>query len=65
MNAYHISYAAEPGSDDRYVRGRRYSPDLKGIKGSGLKSELAEKLRANLRIWQDSVLNSLVGADYR
>lgn len=39
MNAYHISYAAAPGSDDSYIRGRRYTPDLKGIKGSQLKPD--------------------------
>ncbi len=39
MNTYHVSYAAFPNSgEDRtsYIRGRRYMPEKKGLKGTDL-----------------------------
>ena len=39
MNTYHISYAANPGTEDAYVRGRRYMPQRQGLKGTELKPD--------------------------
>jgi len=39
MNTYHISYAVNPGSEDAYIRGRRYMPEKQGLKGTGLKPD--------------------------
>ena len=36
MNTYHISYAV---GDKRYIRGRRYIPEKKGLKGTELKPD--------------------------
>jgi len=38
MNAYHISYAADPG-ETPYIRGRRYMPEKQGLKGTGLEPD--------------------------
>lgn len=47
MNTYHISYAANPGSKDAYIRGRRYMPEKQGLKGTALKPDyFAPKLFA-------------------
>ncbi len=48
MNTYHISYAANPGTKEAYIRGRRYMPDRQGLKGTdGLPLPLAcEVLKA-------------------
>ena len=43
MNTYHISYAANPGSDNAYIRGRRYMPEKQGLRGTGLKPDYAAK----------------------
>lgn len=39
MDSYHISYAANPGMEDAYLRGRRYIPESQGLKGSELKPD--------------------------
>jgi hypothetical protein len=39
MNTYHISYAANPGTEDAYIRGRRYMPERQGLKGTELKPD--------------------------
>ncbi|MBP83315.1 MAG: hypothetical protein CMO61_05650 [Verrucomicrobiales bacterium] len=39
MHTYHISYAANPGIDKAYIRGRRYIPDSQGLKGTALKPD--------------------------
>jgi len=39
MHTYHISYAAEPGSAESYIRGRRYMPGKKGLKNTALKPD--------------------------
>ena len=42
MHLYHISYAAFPNSGNErpaYIRGRRYVPDSKGLKGTDLKPD--------------------------
>lgn len=41
MNTYHISYAAFPNNEDTtsYIRGRRYMPEAKGLKGTELKPD--------------------------
>ena len=39
MNTYHISYAANPETEDAYLRGRRYMPEKQGLKGTGLKPD--------------------------
>ena len=41
MDTYHISYAAFPNNEDTtsYVRGRRYMPEAKGLKGTELKPD--------------------------
>lgn len=36
MHAYHISYAANPGTEKAYIRGRRYMPESQGLKGTEL-----------------------------
>jgi hypothetical protein len=38
MHAYHLSYAAFPNNEDAtaYLRGRRYMPEAKGLRGTGL-----------------------------
>ncbi len=41
MNTYHISYAANPGTEKAYVRGRRYMPEKQGLKGTNLKPDYA------------------------
>ena len=45
MNAYHISYAAFPNSEDTtaYIRARRYLPHANGLKGSNLKPDYFPK----------------------
>ena len=39
MNTYHISYAANPGTESAYIRGRRYMPERQGLKGTELKPD--------------------------
>ena len=39
MHTYHISYAAEPGTEESYIRGRRYLPEGKGLKGTELQPD--------------------------
>lgn len=41
MHSYHISYAAFPNDEDdtSYIRGRRYMPNLKGLKGTALEPD--------------------------
>jgi hypothetical protein len=42
MNAYHISYAAFPNREEdrtQYIRGRRYMPEKKGMKGTDLEPD--------------------------
>ena len=39
MNTYHISYAANPGTKEAYIRGRRYMPERQGLKGTALKPD--------------------------
>lgn len=42
MHLYHISYAAFPNSGEErpaYIRGRRYVPDAKGLKGTDLEPD--------------------------
>lgn len=39
MNTYHISYAAHPGTKKAYIRGRRYMPEKRGLKGTELKPD--------------------------
>ncbi|MEM9364693.1 MAG: DUF1961 family protein [Planctomycetota bacterium] len=42
MHLYHISYAAFPNSGDNrraYIRGRRYLPNAKGLKGTELETD--------------------------
>ena len=39
MHAYHISYAANPGTKKAYIRGRRYMPERQGLKGTQLKPD--------------------------
>ena len=39
MNSYHISYAANPGTKEAYIRGRRYMPERQGLKGTALKPD--------------------------
>jgi len=39
MNTYHISYAANPGTEKAYIRGRRYMPERQGLKGTALKPD--------------------------
>ena len=41
MNTYHISYAANPGTEKAYIRGRRYMPEKQGFKGTNLKPDYA------------------------
>tara|TARA_B110000037_G_scaffold71041_1_gene85703 strand:+ start:8431 stop:11481 length:3051 start_codon:yes stop_codon:yes gene_type:complete len=36
MHSYHISYAANPGTKEAYIRGRRYMPERQGLKGTAL-----------------------------
>jgi len=36
MHSYHISYAANPGTEKAYIRGRRYMPERQGLKGTAL-----------------------------
>lgn len=43
MNTYHISYAANPGTDKEYIRGRRYMPNKSGLQGTELKPDYAPK----------------------
>jgi len=39
MNTYHMSYAAHPGTKKAYIRGRRYMPEKRGLKGTELKPD--------------------------
>ncbi len=39
MHTYHISYAAHPGTEKAYIRGRRYMPEKQGLKGTDLKPD--------------------------
>ena len=39
MHTYHISYAAHPGTEKAYIRGRRYIPESQGLKGTELKPD--------------------------
>ncbi|MEK6230864.1 MAG: DUF1961 family protein, partial [Luteolibacter sp.] len=39
MHSYHISYAANPGTKEAYIRGRRYMPERQGLKGTALKPD--------------------------
>jgi|GEM_PF-382950 len=39
MHSYHISYAANPGTEKAYIRGRRYMPERQGLKGTALKPD--------------------------
>ncbi len=39
MHTHHISYAAAPGTEESYIRGRRYLPEGKGLKGTELKPD--------------------------
>jgi hypothetical protein len=39
MHAYHISYAANPGTKKAYIRGRRYMPERQGLEGTQLKPD--------------------------
>lgn len=41
MNTYHISYAANPGTEKAYLRGRRYLPESQGLRGTELKPDYA------------------------
>ena len=41
MHSYHISYAANPGTEKAYIRGRRYMPENQGLKGTELKPNYA------------------------
>jgi len=43
MHAYHISYAASPGTDDEYIRVRRYMPNRTGLKGTNLEPDYYPK----------------------
>ena len=43
MHAYHISYAAHPGTKKAYIRGRRYMPERQGLKGTELKPDYSAK----------------------
>tara|TARA_B110000037_G_scaffold201620_1_gene243125 strand:+ start:178 stop:2883 length:2706 start_codon:yes stop_codon:yes gene_type:complete len=43
MNAYHISYSANPGTSEQYIRGRRYMPNRTGLKGTNLKPDYYPK----------------------
>ena len=43
MHTYHISYAAEPGSEKSYIRGRRYMPKMSGLDGTDLKPDYYPK----------------------
>lgn len=43
MHTYHISYAAEPGTEESYIRGRRYLPGGTGLKGTELKPDYFPK----------------------
>jgi len=39
MHAYHISYAANPGTAREYIRARRYMPNKDGLDGTDLEPE--------------------------
>jgi len=39
MHTYHISYAANPGTDREYIRARRYMPNKNGLKGTNLEPD--------------------------
>lgn len=39
MNTYHISYAVNPGTEGSYIRGRRYKPNARGLRGTELKPD--------------------------
>lgn len=39
MHTYHISYAAHPGTEKAYIRGRRYMPERQGLKDTALKPD--------------------------
>lgn len=41
MHTYHISYAANPGTDQEYIRARRYMPNKTGLKGTELAPDFA------------------------
>lgn len=41
MHAYHISYAAAPGTDKEYIRARRYMPNKTGLEGTELTPDYA------------------------
>ena len=41
MHTYHISYAASPGTDEEYIRARRYLPTGAGLKGTELAPDYA------------------------
>jgi lysophospholipase L1-like esterase len=43
MNTYHISYSANPGTSEQYIRGRRYMPNRTGLKGTNLKPDYYPK----------------------
>ncbi len=39
MHTYHISYAVNPGAATAYIRGRRYLPEARGLRGTELKPD--------------------------
>jgi hypothetical protein len=43
MHTYHISYAASPGTEDEYIRGRRYMPNRTGLKGTNMEPDYYPK----------------------
>ncbi len=43
MHTYHISYAAAPGTEEEYIRARRYIPEMNGLKGTNLKPDYFPK----------------------
>jgi hypothetical protein len=43
MNTYHISYAALPGTENEYIRARRYIPESTGLEGTGLEPDYYPK----------------------
>ena len=43
MHTYHISYAANPGTDREYIRARRHRPSKDGLRGTNLEPDYCPK----------------------
>ena len=55
MHTYHISYAAEPGTDREYIRARRYMPGGSGVAGLEITELEPDYFCGNLGLFKTGV----------